>query len=426
MIAFVVFKIIFGSEDLLSNSTLQKLLRAFTTAVAVVIVSVPEGLPLAVSIAMAFSVDKMKDDKLLVKKMSACENLAFTNIICTGKTGTLTEGNMRVKQFFAGGQNYNFDQEDLESVKDELRALLIDCIIMNNDAKIEMIYNEEAKEGVYEPVGNSTEAAMLNFLYENKINVHEKLAERQRESEIECTIPFSPLRKRQVTVIRPYKGCDYVRVVVKGAPEYVFSLCNKFKMGNCSDASFSTELKRQVLDQSIIDSYAKEYGYRTFAYAYKDMDSDEWERLQEENRNFINEDDREIVEKDLTFVAAFGLQDNLRVGVQASINKLRKAKVDVRMISGDNLETAKHCAVEAGIITKQELIDDEVCMTGRDLMDILEEPPTKTIINGKETWKYDQSKGLKLGTIQQKCKVLARCTPEEKFAFIVALQSDDK
>lgn len=255
MIAFVAFKIVFGPEELFSNSTLQKLLRAFTTAVAIVIVSVPEGLPLAVSIAMAFSVDKMKADKLLVKKMAACENLAYTNIICTGKTGTLTEGHMQVKEFYTGGQNYTFGQyrDSLDSLSDDLKNLLIDCIVMNNDAKIEMVYDKDA---VYEPVGNSTEAAMLNFLYENKITVQDKLAERQRESEIECTIPFNPIRKSQVTVIRPYKGCTYVRIVLKGSPEYVFNRCNRFKMGNNSDADFNHEFKRQVLAENIIGSYA--------------------------------------------------------------------------------------------------------------------------------------------------------------------------
>lgn len=91
MVLFIMCKIMFSSsDDLLSNETLQKLLRSFTTAVSIIIVAVPEGLPLAVSIAMAFSVDTMKDDNLLVKKMEACENLAFVKDICTGKTATLT------------------------------------------------------------------------------------------------------------------------------------------------------------------------------------------------------------------------------------------------------------------------------------------------------------------------------------------------
>ena len=86
------------------------MLRAFTTAVAIVIVCVPEGLGLAVSIAMAFSIDKMKLENLLVKNMAASENLAYTNIICTGKTGTLTEGNMQVKKYYIHGTYRDFNQ----------------------------------------------------------------------------------------------------------------------------------------------------------------------------------------------------------------------------------------------------------------------------------------------------------------------------
>jgi P-type E1-E2 ATPase len=109
MVLFIMLKIMFNeSDDLLSNATLQKLIRAFTTAVAIIIVSVPEGLPLAVSIAMAFSGEAMRKDSLLVKKNEACENLAFINNICTGKTSTLTTGDMVVKQFYFGGETAQF------------------------------------------------------------------------------------------------------------------------------------------------------------------------------------------------------------------------------------------------------------------------------------------------------------------------------
>ena len=91
MIMFLTFKIIFTDDELLSNETLQKILRSFTTALAIVIVSVPEGLPLAVKIAMAFSVDYMKKDNLLVKKMASMEKLGYVKEICTGKTATLTK-----------------------------------------------------------------------------------------------------------------------------------------------------------------------------------------------------------------------------------------------------------------------------------------------------------------------------------------------
>jgi Ca2+-transporting ATPase len=107
--------------------------------------------------------------------------------------------------------------------------------------------------------------------------------------------------------------------------------------------------KRRILNEEIIDSMAK-HGLRTLAYAYKDMDSDGWEYLQAQNNNFAKEEDRYVIESDLVFVAAFGLNDDLREGVKESIEKLRTASINTRMISGDNIHTAIACAKKAGII----------------------------------------------------------------------------
>lgn len=97
MLLFLTCKIMFTEDQLLSNETLLKILRIFTVCVTVIIVAIPEGLPLAVSIAMAFSIDVMKKDNLLVKKVEACETLGYVKEICTGKTATLTKNDMRVK-----------------------------------------------------------------------------------------------------------------------------------------------------------------------------------------------------------------------------------------------------------------------------------------------------------------------------------------
>lgn len=93
---------------------------------------------------------------------------------------------------------------------------------MNCDARVEM--SEDAR---YVPQGNGTEVAMLKYLQDNGLPIQDLLTNRERQGEAECTIPFNPIRKRQTTVIRPYKGCDYVRIVVKGAPEYIMKLCTQ-------------------------------------------------------------------------------------------------------------------------------------------------------------------------------------------------------
>jgi magnesium-transporting ATPase (P-type) len=145
---------------------------------------------------------------------------------------------------------------------------------MNCDARIEM--SADAK---YSPEGNGTEVGMLRFLQENDIEVQDLLAKRHREGEHECSIPFGPIRKRQVEVIRPYKGCDYVRVVVKGAPEYVIQHCTKALSTDGEVMELDESERQRILNEEILEAFAKK-GLRTILYAYKDMDSDHWEDLQ--------------------------------------------------------------------------------------------------------------------------------------------------
>jgi P-type Ca2+ transporter type 2C len=156
-------------------------------------------------------------------------------------------------------------------------------------------------------------------------------------------------------VIRPYKGADFVRIVVKGAPEIVMQFCTKMLDSTGESVDLNNHKKHQILQKEIIDNYAKSFGYRTFMYAYKDINSDEWENLQAENNNFVEESKREIVEQELTFVAGFGIEDKLRKGVFESVVNLNQAKIKVRMISGDSFETATRCAVKAGIIKEAQV-----------------------------------------------------------------------
>jgi len=155
------------------------------------------------------------------------------------------------------------------------------------------------------------------------------------------------------------------------------------------------------------------------------MDSDSWEYLQSNHNNFEKEEDRYIIEEGLTFVAGFGIEDKLRPKVNISVKSLREARICVRMVSGDNIETAKQAALKADIIQASNLNDDDVCMTGEQLMAVLSnQAPKKIEVNGKITYKYeDEQLDAFVDGPFKKVRVLARCTPEHKFNFIVALQS---
>jgi P-type E1-E2 ATPase len=141
MVTFLILKIMIStSTELLNDETLLKILQIFSTVVAIIIMAVPEGLPLAISISMAFSIDFMKKDNLLVKNMDAVETLGQIREICTGKTATLTENKMTVNRFYAGGQLVmNFgDCLNSSLLDDKVIELIKDCIIINNGARLEM------------------------------------------------------------------------------------------------------------------------------------------------------------------------------------------------------------------------------------------------------------------------------------------------
>jgi magnesium-transporting ATPase (P-type) len=160
-----------------------------------------------------------------------------------------------------------------------------------------------------------------------------------------------------------------VRVVVKGAPEYVIKHCSKVLTSDGEQREIGEDERELILQENVIPMAKK--GLRTLLYAYKDMDSDHWEDLQAQNNNFVNESDRFIIEEDLTFVAAFGLNDDLRDGVKESIEKLRAASINTRMISGDNIHTAIAAAIKAGILLEGEENVPNRCMNGAEFSEAI-------------------------------------------------------
>jgi len=161
------------------------------------------------------------------------------------------------------------------------------------------------------------------------------------------------------------------------------------------------------------------FGLRTLVYAYKDMDSDHWENLQAQNNNFANESDRYVIESDLIFVAAFGLNDELRDGVKQSIEKLNEGGITTRMLSGDHIQTAIAAALKSGILHESEIKRDNTVMLGEEFFSRIG-GIKKIKRNGVEEWVPDNMSEFK--KIASKCLVLARCTPAHKLAFVRGLR----
>jgi len=155
-----------------SDSSLLKLLENIQIAIALLIVCVPEGLPLAISIAMAFSIDRLKEDNLLVKDLASLETAGALIDIMTGKTGTLTYGDMNVQTFHAGG---DFQENAHPSMNQELFQTIKSLIVLNTDARMEI----EDMSSAFVPQGSPVEVGLLRFLIDNDEPVQNRLVERE-------------------------------------------------------------------------------------------------------------------------------------------------------------------------------------------------------------------------------------------------------
>jgi P-type Ca2+ transporter type 2B len=397
---------------LMSSDTLKDMIKILTTCITLVMVAVPEGLPLSVSISVAFSLSKMKKQNLLIKNADSQEIMGGVEYVITGKTGTLTKGNMRVTHInLQGTTHVNTSPDFLEKSGDidpETKQLVVDGIVYNCTAKIEMSEN-----AMYVPNGNGTECGMLKFIQNNGHAVQDLM--KNKVGRVKTFVPWTPKRKMESTaILQP--GDDYtVRVYSKGAPEVLLQKCNM-------NAAQRAQLLRDVVDNEMGAN-----GIRPFAYAYKDLTLSEYEDLAIQNQDFKNVESREVLENDLELVAIFGLRDELRNSFEDSnktvaedIKFANKGKINVIMVSGDNLQTARACAIEASIVSESKASEDLVCMTGETFRH--EVGGIREVVQPDGSIKLEFGDARRFETIIAKLKVLARAEPNDKLALVAGIQ----
>ena len=244
--------------------TLKNVVGYVIIAITIIVVAVPEGLPLAVTISLAFSVMKMKEDNNLVRKLEASETMGGANEICTDKTGTLTMNKMTVKEIYFNDQIYSGRPSHFNSINRS--SLLAEGVLFNCSARIE---NGETK-------GNCTEQGLIKYLMEVGVDASHLI--RQKDDRILQVIPFNSGRKRACTAVRHPTIDNLVRVYVKGAPEIVLDLCESYfdKDGNTKDLGKTQ--KDNILNNIVTNTFAKK-AYRTLLIAYVDLTIQEYEIL---------------------------------------------------------------------------------------------------------------------------------------------------
>ncbi|EHK2278443.1 calcium-transporting P-type ATPase, PMR1-type [Clostridium perfringens] len=338
----------------------RDLLEMFLTSISLAVAAIPEGLPAIVAIVLALGVQRMVKKNAIIRKLPAVETLGSVSIICSDKTGTLTQNKMTVTTVYT---NDSYIKESEFNLNDNESKLLVDCMVLCNDAT----YSEKSQ------TGDPTEIALLESPF--KLNILKEKLEKEFKRIDE--IPFDSDRKLMTTV--NLVDDKKARVFTKGALDSILSICNKISI-NGKLLDFTKEYKAKVLENSNIMS---DKALRVLAFAYKDISKE----------NIV----LDSLEKDLVFIGMVGMIDPPRLEVKDSIKLCKSAGITPVMITGDHKNTAFAIANELGIAE-----DISQAITGHEIDKFKEEEFNEKIIN---------------------YRVFARVSPEHKVKIVKAFKS---
>ena len=323
---------------------------AFITSIVLIVAAVPEGLPTIVAVSLALNIIKMSKENALVKKMIACETIGCVNIICSDKTGTLTENRMTVQKIYTGGELI-----DPEQLKDEM---LLKNYCINSNANI----SEE--DGSWSFIGNPTEGSLLAAAAKAGVDYQEL----RQAADIVRVFPFSSQNKDMSTIVRE-NGKEIL--YVKGNPEKIISLCT----------GISEEEKEKNFH--LMEEFQNKAG-RLLAFAHKELEGQ------------YNDEEQDEVEQGLIYDGFVVISDPLSPDVYESIRNCRSAGIEVKMLTGDNIRTARAIANELHMLD-----DDHIAVEATDIEKLTDEELKEAL---------------------KKIQVIARSTPLVKMRVVKLLK----
>ena len=377
---------IIGSPCPWLKNHLGEFLQFLITAITILVVAVPEGLPLAVTLSLAFSVRKMQSQNNLVKHLDACETMGSATTICSDKTGTLTKNRMTVVRSMIGSnKTLSFQSQALPL---GVKEMLIESICLSGAADIE--WNEQLH--LWDQIGSKTECALLQTIKDDlKHSKTYKEVRAELQSRIVKKFPFSSAAKKSSVLVKVPDSTS-LRLYTIGASEIVLEACSSVVVDGVLTAP-----GRQAVEKTI-EEYAKQ-AMRTVCIAYKEIPS------------FINAEAMTADEGGLTLLCLVGIEDPLRDEVPLAITKCNRAGVDVKMVTGDNLDTAIAIGTRCNIIRASDMdpttggLKPNVAMTGPDFRKaVLDENGNLIQASIDKIWPF--------------LRVLARSSPTDKYTLV--------
>lgn len=357
--------VVYFHDTLMPGEQIAKLitytLDTLMIAVTLVVVAVPEGLPMAVTLSLAYSMTRMMKTNNLVRKMHACETMGATTVICTDKTGTLTQNQMQV-------HDTNFYGLSAQTLGNDKGSLLIEeGIAVNSTASLDYSDAEAVKV-----LGNPTEGALLLWLKKagvDYLNLRES-------AEVLEELPFSTERKYMATIVKSSLFEGKTILYVKGAPEIVSGLCK-----NIENNVSKTDIENQLVEY-------QNQAMRTLGFAYQIIDS----------KADVFKDGK-IVADNLTFMGVVAISDPVRLDVPAAVAECMNAGINVKIVTGDTPGTAKEIGRQIGLWTAKD--GDKNIITGPEFAAFSDEELDKRVLD---------------------LKIISRARPMDKKRLVEALQ----
>lgn len=332
----------------------NNILEVFMLAVSLAVAAIPEGLPAAITVILSIGVQNMAKEKSVVRNLSSVETLGCTEIICSDKTGTLTQNKMSVTKISIGTQFININNVKMDTIEK-----LVNCMVLCNNAKKS---NDEI-------LGDPTETSLISFVDNLNFDINKINDENNRIYEL----PFDSNRKMMSVLI---SNSNKIEVYCKGAVETIINKCNYIYIDN-KKMPFTNKIKKEIIENNLKMSKKT---LRVLAYAYKEFD------------NIPNKLNSETIENDLTFIGLSGMIDPPRPEVYNAVKNCFNAGMIPIMITGDNIDTAIAIAEEIGIYK-----NNYRAITGVELDNMTEEEFEKDINN---------------------IRVYARVSPENKLRIV--------
>ena len=334
-------------------------------AVTLIVVAVPEGLPMAVTLSLAYSMQRMLKTNNLVRKMHACETMGAATVICTDKTGTLTQNQMQVYDT----NFYGLDNRKLGS--DDESKLLEEGIAVNSTASL-----DHSDPNALTVLGNPTEGALLLWLNKNGIDYREL----REDTEVVSELPFSTERKYMATVVNSSLLKGKRILYVKGAPEIVVSLCKQIE----------NNVAKSDIDKHLLNY--QNQAMRTLGFAYQILDGD--------GEVFK---DGKVVADNLTFEGIVAISDPVRKDVPAAVKECMDAGIYVKIVTGDTPGTAKEIGRQIGLWTDKDT--DRNIITGPEFAKLSDDELDKRVLD---------------------LKIISRARPMDKKRLVESLQRNNQ